>query len=97
MEVAGNTATSIFYATYNILVRAGEFEDEFERHQLELDTLKMRLEVVRTIMEEIPKEQRKLLAQILGNSQRIFFETEGRCKNKGLYNQTNLQNAVGHL
>lgn len=76
MEVAGHTAASIFYATYNIFVRAGEFEDEFERHQLKLDTLKMRLEVVRTIIEETPEEQRMLLARILSNSERIFLKAQ---------------------
>ncbi|KAM0511044.1 hypothetical protein ACHAPE_010248 [Trichoderma viride] len=76
MEIAGNTATSIFYAIYNFIIRAGEFEDEFERHQLKLDTLQMRLEVVRTIIDEIPEEQRTLLAQILGNSERIFLKAQ---------------------
>jgi hypothetical protein len=76
MEVAGHTAASILYATYNIFVRAGEFEDEFERHQLKLDTLKMRLEVVRTIIEETPEEQRMLLAQILSNSERTFLKAQ---------------------
>ncbi|KAM0471797.1 hypothetical protein ACHAPX_009190 [Trichoderma viride] len=76
MEIAGKTATSIFYATYNILARAGEFEDEFERHELKLDTLKMRLEVVRTIIEETPEEQKRLLAQILNNLQRIFLKVQ---------------------
>lgn len=33
----------------------------------------MRLEVVRTIIEELPEEQKSLLAQILDNSQRIFL------------------------
>lgn len=85
MEVAGNTATSIFYATYNILVRVGEFEDEFERHQLKLDTLKMRLEFVKTIIEEIPEEQRRLLAQILDNSQRIFLKAQQDAVKIGAY------------
>ncbi|KAL7922727.1 hypothetical protein ACQKWADRAFT_292250 [Trichoderma austrokoningii] len=80
MEAAGNAATSILYTAYNLLVRAGEFEDEFERHQLKLDTLKMRLAGIRTVIEELPEElpeeRRMLLAQILDNSQRIFVKAQ---------------------
>lgn len=76
MEAAGNAATSILYATYNLLVRAGEFEDEFERHQLKLDTLQIRLAGIRTAIKELPEEQRILLAQILDNSQRIVLKAQ---------------------
>ncbi|KAL6906743.1 hypothetical protein GGI43DRAFT_380283 [Trichoderma evansii] len=93
MEAAGNTATSMFYATFIFLVRAkksGEFEDEFERHQLKLDTLEMRLEVVRTIIEEMPERQNISLALIFDNAHRIFLKAQQDATNIRAHTATSI-------
>ncbi|KAL6906744.1 hypothetical protein GGI43DRAFT_395597 [Trichoderma evansii] len=80
MEAVGNTA-STSHAIIHVLVRATknaiEFNDEFERYQLKLDTLKIRLEAVRKIndakvmqdRDRISLGQERSLAQIIANVQ----------------------------
>lgn len=76
MEAIGTTAANILHATYLFLVRAKkstDFENEFERHQLKLDTLEMRLYIVGAIIEERFEGQRILLAPVFDNAQRTLL------------------------
>ncbi|EHK45323.1 uncharacterized protein TrAtP1_003600 [Trichoderma atroviride] len=93
MDAAGTTATSILYATYLFLVRAKksrEFEDEFERHQLKLDTLEMRLDAVRAILEERPEGQTISLAPIFDSAQRTLLRAQQDTAEIGAHTATPL-------
>lgn len=79
MDAAGTTVTGVLYATYLIILRAKksrEFEDEFERHQLKLNTLGMRLNAVRAIIEERSKGSKISLAPIFNNAQRTLLRAQ---------------------
>lgn len=87
MEAVGNTA-STSYAIIHALVRATEnareFENDFERCRLRLDTLQVRLEAVRPIDvaeaiqggETIPERRETSLAHLIAGVQRTLYKVQ---------------------
>lgn len=87
MEAVGNTA-STSYAIIHALARATEnareFENEFERCQLRLDTLQVRLEAIRPIEvaeviqggETIPERRQRSLAHLIADVQRTLSKVQ---------------------
>jgi hypothetical protein len=81
MEAVGNTA-STSYAIIHALARATEnareFENEFERCQLRLDTLQVRLEAVRPVevAEAITEGRERSLAHLIASVQRTLSKSQ---------------------
>ncbi|KAL7894691.1 hypothetical protein HDV63DRAFT_383521 [Trichoderma sp. SZMC 28014] len=87
METVGNT-TSTSYAIIHALARATEnareFENEFERCQLRLDTLQVQLEAVRPIKvtepiqagETITERRERSLAHLIAGVQRTLSKVQ---------------------
>lgn len=79
-----NTSYAIIHALARATENAREFENEFERCQLRLDTLQVRLEAVRPIEvteairsdETIPGRRRKSVAQLIASVQRTLSKVQ---------------------